>query len=205
MPAPELYQDGTIDPFIESEESLSEIPGILYATDRHPAGPDDDEPFYLNDRGGVVRLGVANIGVDGDLDWEDVRDVSMMRERSKKLKLRVTRVDELGVLDRTVTDFTRDLASDLDPKGPSSLFARLVNQKLARSKHNDVYIYVNGYKVPFESGVLIASELWHFLGYQGVFMAYPWPTSPATFAHAGDIETAAGYARNLRELLRFPE
>jgi esterase/lipase superfamily enzyme len=49
--------------------------------------------------------------------------------------------------------------------------------------------------------VLVASELWHFLGYKGAFVAYSWPTKFSVWAYVADLENAESSARNLRTLL----
>ena len=55
----------------------------------------------------------------------------------------------------------------------------------------------------FENPLLVASELWHFLGYEGVFIAFSWPTTPSTLAYFSDLETAVLSARNLRILIQY--
>ena len=50
---------------------------------------------------------------------------------------------------------------------------------------------------------MTASELWHFLGYDGVFIAYSWPSTPSIFAYLKDTDTSQGYSRNFRLLLEF--
>ena len=62
MPAPDVYGDGLINPLPENDP-ITNIPykGILYATDRRPAGENDTERYYVNDRGQLVRLGVARV------------------------------------------------------------------------------------------------------------------------------------------------
>ena len=72
---------------------------------------------------------------------------------------------------------------------------------MARSDNRHVYIYVHGYKVKFENPVLVASELWHFLGYNGAFVAYSWPTKFSVWAYVADLENAESSARNLRTLI----
>jgi esterase/lipase superfamily enzyme len=62
---------------------------------------------------------------------------------------------------------------------------------------------VHGYKVIFENPALVATELWHFLGYDGVFIAYAWPATPKRLAYVGDLETAAYSAHNLRKLIEY--
>ncbi len=54
MPPPDVYGDGMLDPLPE-QDPMDLIPyqGLLYATDRRPAGPDDNEKYYANDLGPV--------------------------------------------------------------------------------------------------------------------------------------------------------
>jgi esterase/lipase superfamily enzyme len=79
----------------------------------------------------------------------------------------------------------------------------LINGKLAISKKKDIYIYVHGYKVMFSNPILVATELWHYIAYDGVFIAFAWPSTPRKTAYMSDLETAALSAYNLRKLLEF--
>ena len=205
MPAPDVYGDGLINPLPETNPSeMIPYQGILYATDRIPANPEDPEPYYVNDRGQVVRLGVAKVVLGEEAyDWEFARDVSMMTDRTDKYPIKIDAVDEWGILGSTVPYW-----SDIElmfPDGPppdaTSQFAEAIDAQLAVSDKKHVYIFVHGYKVVYENPVLVASELWHFLGYEGAFIAYAWPSTPSQFAYIKDSDTSAGYARNFRLLL----
>ncbi len=84
MPAPDVYGDGLINPLPENDPVAS-LPykGILYATDRRPAGEDDPEHYYANDRGQLVRLGVARVTLgEQTFNWDFARKVSMLKNRS---------------------------------------------------------------------------------------------------------------------------
>jgi esterase/lipase superfamily enzyme len=147
--------------------------GILYATDRRPAAEGDNEEHYVNDRGQLVRLGVARISLhDEDVDWNEVRQVSLSKSRPKDYPIRVTGVTEYGILEDTIPGFARreDYGDDL--LDGDEEFAAAVNTQLERSKRKHVYIYVHGYKVVFENPMLVAAELWHFLGYDGVMVSF---------------------------------
>jgi len=205
MPAPDVYGDGLINPLPEVDP-MEKIPynGILYVTDRKPAGEDDPERYYQNDRGKCVRLGVAQIELgQKHFTWEFAREISMLTNRSEKYPLRISDVEEWGMLGSTVPYW-----ADIDlmfPDGPppdaTGRFTEAINAQLALSKKKHVYIFVHGYKVVFENPVLVASELWHFLGYEGAFIAYAWPSTPSAFAYIKDSDTSGGYARNFRLLL----
>jgi len=204
MPAPDLYMDGKIDPFGAIDGEI-QVPyrGMLYATDRKPA-PEPGPPFYLNDRGFELRFGVAKVELgEGQYTWEEARRISLLKNRAESYPLKMTAVEEAGILDRSFSIFTDPERVPEDPKAPGRLFADWIDAKLSVSKKKDITIYVHGYKVVFANPVLVATELWHYLAYDGVFIAYAWPSTPKTLAYAADLETTVLSASNLRNLLEF--
>ncbi len=76
--------------------------GVLYATDRLPAG--DENKHYLDERGGELRLGSAQIELGaGRISWEEARRISLLKNRTAKYPLRVTGIQEIGILDRSIS------------------------------------------------------------------------------------------------------
>lgn len=205
MPAPDVYADGRLDPLPESDPmALVPYGGILYATDRRPAGEEDNENYYVNERGQLVRLGVARITLhDADVDWSEVRQMSLSKSRPKDYPIRVSGVTEFGILEDTIPGFARREDYGEELLDGDEEFAAAVNAQLERSKRKHVYIYVHGFKVVFENPMLVAAELWHFLGYDGVMVGYAWPSTPNKWAYIRDTDTSNGYARHLRKFLEF--
>ncbi len=207
MPAPDVYGDGLLNPLPETNP-FERIPydGILFATDRSPATEEDPEQYYRNDRGQVVRLGVAEIQFGKkEFTWEFARRISMLKSRSEEYPVKISKVDEWGIMGSTIPYwFDMSLISEDEvPPDATDRFADAINAQLAESKKKHVYLYVHGYKVVYENPILVSAELWHFLGYDGAFIAYAWPSTPSRFAYIKDSDTAAGYARNFRLLLEF--
>ena len=207
MPAPDVYGDGLLNPLPESNP-FDRIPydGILFATDRSPATEDDPEQYYRNDRGQVVRLGLAKIQFGKkEFTWEFARHISMLKSRSEEYPIKISNVDEWGIMGSTIPYWfdVSLISEDERPPDATDRFADAINAQLAASRKKHVYIYVHGYKVVFENPVLVSAELWHFLAYDGAFIAYAWPSTPSRFAYIKDSDTAAGYARNFRLLLEF--
>ena len=203
MPAPDVFDQGDWDPFTD-RDPIKDIPygGILYATDREPAR--EEGQYYLDDRGHVLRLGVAQVTVGKKgMTWEEARRITLLKKRGEDYPLKVTGVEEVEILDRSVNVLTERLVDKDQRRLPDEPFVDKVNAKLAISKRKDVFIYLHGYKVVFENPLLVASELWHFLGYEGVFIAFAWPSTPKTTAYFSDLETAALSAGNLRILIQF--
>jgi esterase/lipase superfamily enzyme len=151
-----------------------------------------------------VRLGSAKIKIGKkDITWEEARRISLLKNRTDKYPIKVTEIEELGILDRSITIFTPPDVISKELYQPAKRFAELVNEKLKQSLRKDIYIYVHGYKVVFENPILVATELWHFLGYDGVFIAYAWPSTPKTLAYVSDAETAALSSHFLQIFLQY--
>jgi len=207
MPAPDVYGDGLLNP-LPKAYPFDRIPydGILFATDRSPATEEDPEKYYRNDRGQVVRLGLAEIQFGKkEFTWDFARSISMLKSRTEEYPVKISSVDEWGIMGSTIP-YWFDMSLIGEGKRPpdaTDKFADDINSQLAVSKKRHVYIYVHGYKVVYENPVLVSAELWHFLGYDGAFIAYAWPSTPSKFAYIKDSDTSSGYARNLRLLLEF--
>jgi esterase/lipase superfamily enzyme len=205
MPAPDIYDTGAIDPFTNTHP-LEQMPydGILYATDREPDASDFLNHFYENKRGYVLRLGVGRITLgENDMTWEEARQVSLLKNRPKKYPIKISGVEEFGILDRSNSIAMPPEKLGPEARLPAERFAAKINAKLAASQRKDIFVYVHGYKVVFENPLLVATELWHFLGYDGVFIAFAWPSTPKKLAYFSDLETAALSSHNFRILLEY--
>ena len=205
MPAPDVFYEGKPD-LLPAEDPMQQIPyqGVLYATDRKPTTKEGRDNYYTNERGKLLRLGIAHISLhQDDIDWDEVRKKSLLKNRPDNFPIRVTDIEELGILEDTIPGFASRAdygAEDLDGEEE---FSQAVNAQLARSNRKDIYIYVHGYKVVFENPMLVGTELWHFLGYDGVMIGYAWPSTPSIWAYLRDTDTANGYARHFRKFLEY--
>ncbi|VGO21632.1 alpha/beta hydrolase [Pontiella sulfatireligans] len=206
MPAPDVYGNGILNPLPEKNPfDLIPYDGILFATDRLPATDNDPQKYYKNEVGYLVRLGLAEIQLgEKELDWQYVRKNSMLKTRPDNLPIRITKIEEWGAMPSTSPFWLGANAATMNgAPDASGRFAEAINSQLAHSPKKHVYIYVHGYKVPFENPLLVSAELWHFLGYNGAFIAYSWPSTPSRFAYIRDSDTSVGFARNFRLLLEL--
>jgi len=205
MPAPAVYEDGTLSPFPEDfQVDIDQRRGIFYATLREPASADAVDGPYLDKRGRVGRLGIGRVEfASGPREWQEVVGISLAKEREGDFRLRLAEVTEFGILGDTVTEFADPAFLPADLSAPRRRFAESVNTALRRSTHKDILVYVHGYKVPFPEPLLVSAELWHFLGYEGAVVAFSWPSTPSRFAYFADLDTADVSAFGFRKFLRF--
>jgi hypothetical protein len=210
MPAPAVYQDGTLSPFPAGFRiDTDEREGIPYYTLRAPADPDSENESaylspYLDTRGKVGRVGIGSVDLtSAPREWEAALGLTLASDRKGTYRLRLVDVDEYGVLGDTVTDFAEPDERPADLAAAGRRFAARINAELARSTHKDILVYVHGYKVPFPDPVLVSAELWHFLGYEGAVVAFSWPSTPSRFAYFADLDTTDVSAFGFRKFLEF--
>ena len=207
MPAPDAFDIGAFDRAAD-DRPVGDVPdgGILYATGRQKSAGNAPGDFYTTERSLAVHLGEARVSVSNPaITWRQAREMALLKSRSKDYPIEVSGVTEYGVLNRSVTPYVDPGQQSVSPNEATGRFAAEVNRRLERTRQKDVYIYVHGYKVAFDNPVLVAAEMWHFMGYEGVFVSYSWPSTPEATAYVGDVDTAMGMARNLRELVRMLE
>lgn len=207
MPAPAAYEAdsvpfGAAGPVVRQDDAAAL--DMLYVTNRAPATAPGSAGAYSGERGYLLRAGAASIAFgDANIDWERAREISLLKNRPRKFPLKVKVAEEFGVLRESVTLFTpAEIAATVDGSAERRLTAE-IRSRLARSPVKDIFLYVHGYKVTFENPLLVSSELWHFLGYEGAFVAFSWPSTPARLAYFKDIETARLSAQGLRTLIEF--
>lgn len=205
MPAPAVYSEGQFDPFEDvSTQNFTSRTKLFYATDRQPAGPDDPQASYNNERGLVLRTGVASVTVDPEIrTWEEARRISLSADRSERYRLSVEATQETGIMPFSATDFIEAPPTSAETAGAGRRFASEINAQLALSSNKDIFIYTHGYNVDFDYATLVSKELQHFLGYQGAFISYNWTATPSRFAYFRDQESALATRRNLRSLVEF--
>jgi esterase/lipase superfamily enzyme len=205
MPAPTIYSEGGLDPFRNvSEKNLMARTELFYATDRMPSRSDDPQAFYNNERGQLLRAGVARVRADPPFEsWEEIRRITMASDRNSAYTLRLSNVSEIGVMPFSVTDYMTNPPSRGDMELAGRQFASRIDRHLASSANKDIFIYVHGYNVDFDYSTLVSKELQHFLGYQGAFISYNWTATPSQLAYFRDQESAMASRRYLRSLIEF--
>lgn len=214
MPTPNLYIDGTVDPFpdvpVELQNNRVEL---LYITDRLPV--EDKKRGGLNygyGRSNSLAWGVATISMGGDISWSELVEASRTNERSKIFRIEMLSVEERGRGPGTPAPFTIEKGFPRsDPevvaqlRKQTDIFNRELSRRLALTERKHVFIYVHGYKNSFEDAALGAAELYHFGGRTGVPLVYSWPAGhPGLLRGYGyDRESSEFTVHHLKEVIRL--
>ena len=207
MPAPVTFESGGINPFedVAVADRRTDI-GVLYATDREYSAEEALDKRYGNQRGLSLRLGMAKVRFGPeDLDWQTLEEDS---RSNAGLSLDLLELEDLGRLWTTIPlseeDFwkARDSVSwDDDIRLAARRFVEEVNARLAVSTWKEIVIYVPGANTPFVSPVNMMAQFSHFMGRDGVFIAFSWPARGNPFSYSKQLTSAGTSVRNLRQLI----
>lgn len=203
MSTPLMYRSGMKQPFnyLPNHTSPPEI-DIFYATDRKPSTMSLLYPFfYGNERDLKLHLGKASVRFGEEtMTWEVLKEESLRQERASEIKMEITDIEELHEIGSATTSINTSLTNGLTVK---DRFIGTIERQLKQSKSRTIILFVPGFKVDFTYPVLVAAELWHYLGYQGAFIAYSWPSRQRLLNYLTDVETTAFSAQHFRMLLMY--
>lgn len=195
MPTPIAFKTGELDPFDDTpEEARDSYIKVGYATNRQPFGSRDAR-FYTRNFDEDLRLGVATVQIgDGDMSWEEVRQISLNNSRKDETLLTLANAEEIATLD--VDESLDTLSPDMQ-----QLMTEL-NKFIDRSALQDITIYVHGANNTFARTAKQAAQFRHFTGRQAIIILYSWPSAESIVRYGTDIrnirQTVPSFVRFIR-------
>jgi len=184
MPPPYLYSAAGVPLFGElAPELATPYLETLYVTDRSAEYDDAGAVQYGYGRSPSVAYGSVRFKVGRDLQWEDLVAYSTGgSSRLRRLGLRLESITELGRMPATPYLFRAEtkgleLAPEVLAEQSESLkrAREVLLSRLALTPRKEVFVFVHGVGTDFEKATRYAAEAWHFLGREGVPIAYTWP------------------------------
>lgn len=184
MPTPNAYTHPEWNPFADVPPALQgDTVSVMYVTDRVPTKQEPDHWEYGRDRSRSAAFGEAQVKIGKDQTWDELVQASRTGKRKDKLELTNISTNELGRFPQTppsmiLTNEQRAAAPSSDkPTGSAEekLFLAELSRRLAATPRKEVFLYIHGFSNSFDNSVTTIAELWHFLGREGVPIAYSWP------------------------------
>jgi len=185
---------------------------ICYFTDRDPIERPDGSLRYGFGRSESLAVGVCDVSIGVNLSWDELVKASRTSRRGKVLPLRVTGITELIRTPRSVTNYVEiDGRRVPDPEQADRMqevgdgIAELLSGRLRASRRKELFVFVHGFNNTFEEAMYRMAQLWHFIGREGVPIAYTWPAgAPGLLrGYTRDRESGEFTVFHLRESLRF--
>jgi len=194
---------------IPEQNRKVEMP-VLYITDRAKYGQNGDWPLYGFGRSSTVAYGTATVGLKPMPTWDQLVNAAG-REESDKWELSVFSLKEVGSVQISPDSLEfRDGSVQFKPQIAAALelerdgFHKLLEDRLSTTSKKDVYLYIHGVANYFESPILRSATMWHFMGRQGVFVAYSWPAGKGgLLGYFYDRESGEFTVLHLKRMLKI--
>lgn len=216
MRAPVMFDQTRADPF--DELPVDQRHGnakIYYATNRKPT-PDSSEGPYGRSRASSLILGELNVEIGEAMPWEELMEKTIGPLGGKRPSLTIEPVSEFGSLlttapPRVVRAMTGDDRDEIevrflnrqDPGRAAFRFAESLNAEMKATAHDEVYVYIHGYRNSFNDAIESAASLHHYNGRRGAVIAFAWPSQKHLLDYLEDRESATYAVGDLRQLLVF--
>lgn len=212
MPVPNLYiGEGAPELFTALPSELQDNRvDLLYVTDRVPETDDDGALTYGYGRSRSTAFGSAIVTIEPDLAWDELQRVSLEQDRSTRLSLHLTSLDERGRFPETPRPIVLiDGQAQPDPAAvemsriTEQSFRAEIRRRLALASKPEVVLFVHGYNNEFEDAAQTLAELWHFLGREHVPILYTWPAGRGgATGYNYDRESGEFTVHHLKNLIR---
>lgn len=210
MPAPFIMEDGNINLVAQTPAARQSTDiDILFATDRKKTASGDADKYLSAHRGDAVTVGSVTIhaGSDEKTTWAELADDTLRAKPKQEHRLTLTKLEEFGKLYFTEppAQFSEEKtpATTMPDRTPARQFALEINKRLDASDRKDVYLFIHGYNTGYPKHFEIAGEIYHFIGRQGVMIAYAWPSQSSVLEYFSDKEASLATVRHFRLLIKF--
>ena len=213
MPTPNVYATSKQPLFGPLEPELtSNHVDVLYVTDRVAEEDEFGHLRYGYKRSPSVAYGSAIVVLGKDTSWEELSAYSRTKTGfGRRLPLKVVSTTERGRFPATpyLYRIAADTDIELDPEVVAEREETLSNAKreilgrLALTPRKEVFVFVHGIRTSFDVAVETAGEGWHFLGREGIPVAYTWPAGgPGLFSYARDRESGEFTHFHMKQFFR---
>lgn len=187
-PAPAVFKDARLafDQTLPQALKTTRLP-VFFATTR--AATDGPEHFG-NGAAEGVSLGMAEVRLgEPAWTWDDLRASD---HTSTVDKPRIGAVEAVNVVGK--------LASGDDTTEAERAFVAAIDAQLARTRNQDLVVYVHGYRVTFDEVAVQMGSFAHYLG-QGAIVTFQWPTGTMFWNYVTDCPRAERYIPDIERLL----
>lgn len=218
--SPTLLVHAKNDPFADVPPAFqTDHVKIIYATDRVGEPTRDGNGMrYGYDRSRSLAFGTCEVGIGEGLPWQEITKQSRKHFRTKAIDLKVHAPVESGQYPETPEEpassgdepATTQDAAKLREEAEAQLH-KLIAGQLKETSKKEAYIYVHGFNNSFDDSAMVIAQLWHFLGRNGVPLAYTWPAGSGLTLRGYNYDRESGeftvfhLKQFLRAVIRCPE
>jgi esterase/lipase superfamily enzyme len=200
MPTPVGFAATGGDPFARTPAHARTDEVKLYvASNRGVRAGAPPNEYFTTERSEQLRLGTMGVAIAGDgMPWPELEGVSRTWPREDGPEVSLRSIDDFGPVWQGIPGLATSVKSDA---AVIARFAESVKADLAASTSKQLFVFVHGFNTTVPGNAAVAACMFHYLGRDGAFLSFEWPSCGDLFAYQADKTAAAASIRMFRELL----
>ena len=200
MPTPVGFAEAGGDPFARTPaHARTDEVRLFVASNRGVRAGARAEEYFTNGRTEQLRLGTMGVAIAGDgMPWPELAAVSRSWPREDGPEVELRSIDDFGPVWQGLAAITQDQPADTEV---IERFVTAVGADLAASATRQIYVFVHGFNTTVPGNAAVAACMFHYLGRDGAFLCFEWPSRGDLFGYQSDKTSAAASTRMFRQLL----
>lgn len=213
MDCPNVYaQAGGIRPYADLPQiyQVNPVP-VFYITDRMIEASDKaGNVLYGSTRDSHIAFGEAKIQIGTNLGWEALAARCVGRQGKGHLEVSVASVRPITVspgsprqiYEAQMAKSTGDPQAYAKAKAVTNQrFNGAITDRLRQCNRREVFVFVHGINTTFEQSLCDWTQIWHYLGREGVPLIFSWPSGgnglKTYFIDSDAGDTSSGYLKRV--------
>jgi esterase/lipase superfamily enzyme len=200
MPTPVGFADAGGDPFARTpEHARTDEVRLFVASNRgvRPGAPASE--YFTKVRSQQLRLGTMGVAIARDgMPWPELEAVSREWPRDGGPEIALRSIEDFGPVWMGIPGLARSAPEDT---AVIERFAEAVKADLAASTSKQLYVFVHGFNTTVPGNAAVAAGMFHYLGRDGAFLCFEWPSRGDLFGYQADKTAAAASVRAFRRLM----
>ena len=200
MPTPVGFSDAGGDPFARTPaHARTDEVRLFVASNRGVRAGAPPEEYFTAGRTQQLRLGTMGVSIAGDgMPWPDLEAVSRTWPREGGPVVSLRSIDDFGPVWEGIPGLASSTKADL---AVIDRFAASLRAELEASASKQLFVFIHGFNTTVPGNAAVAACMFHYLGRDGAFLCFEWPSRGDLFAYQADKTAAAASIRMFRELL----
>lgn len=183
--------------FLEGCDCAQEPFPVYVMSGRKIVDPQQTINPFGSDRTHIPSLGIAYVTLGADLTPEELHEETTTAKLRKQAKVVFDRFEISDVPLKTDPWQVKDDIVRLQ----ANPWVQAIRAQLDQTGNRNVTIFVHGYNTEFVDNVLIAGEIFHYMGRKGAMVSFEWPSESRLLGYIQDKGNATFSTRHFRAMI----
>ena len=204
MPTPVGFDRQGADPFARTAQQDRDTRVRLFlASNRTIHQGAAPAAYFGNDRALRLHLGTLDVRIGDDgLAWDRLVDLSRTDGREGSPPVTIRAIDDFGPAWTQAIGMVAMRTPGAIDEAVRGRFTSEIDRELASCGSSDLFVFLHGFNTDVPGNAAVAASLFHYLGRNGAFVQFEWPSRNSVWSYQADKAAASASVRTFRGFLQ---